>query len=159
MLSAIFAYPGLPQFLLYAGWKRGRTTFRDKTAFQSTPFLQCNVLTLPASEQRENYVQQVLFILLNRRKHRLSMRPVYLLKKKKNQLSTVRCIKKKKNKKKNQQKVGQLQRVDLFRSGSWTVLQLPHNLTYCSPQVGPRRPDLNKNLSDAPRLASIHSGR
>lgn len=43
------------------------------------------------------------------------MRAVYLLKKKKNQLSAVRSIKK-------DLKVGQLQRVGLFRSGSWTVL-------------------------------------
>lgn len=110
MLLAAFAYPGPAQFLQYSGWKRGRTTFRDKAAFQTTP-CSTNVLTVPASEQKGNCVQQVLFVLL-RGKHGSGMRAVYLLQSHKNQLCAVRSIKK-------ILEVGQVQRVGLFWSGSW----------------------------------------
>lgn len=82
MLLATFAHPVLAQFLLDLGWKRGRTTFRDKAAFQSTP-CSSNVLTVPASEQKDNCVQQVLFILLNKRKARIEHESCLPVKKKK----------------------------------------------------------------------------
>lgn len=113
MLLATLAYPGPALFLQYSGWKRGRNTFRDKAAFQRTP-CSSNVLTVPASKQKGNCVQQVPLISLSKRKAWTWHESCLPVKKKKikNQPSSVRCIKK------NNHKVGQLERVGLFLSGS-----------------------------------------
>lgn len=76
ILLATFAYPSPAQFLQYSGWERGRTTFRDKAAFQTTP-CSSNVLTMPPSEQKGNCVQQVLLCLAKRMAP--GMRTAYLL--------------------------------------------------------------------------------
>lgn len=65
MLLAIFSYPSPAQFLQYLGWRRDRTTLRDKAAFESSP-CSFDVLT-----QQKDTSQHLLTILLSKRKAQL----------------------------------------------------------------------------------------